>query len=227
MSWNRTAGVAGIANVALAFVEFFGPGFPTIGASAATLDSYFADHRQWMLAAVVVQGLGNALWLVFLGGLSARVLRTGALGAGLTTLAGGLLNVAISLAGLAAIAGLAFGVAGDGDPHLVRGLFVYAGMTLVLSNFMLALMAGGVAAAPVEGWLRVLSGAGALVFLAGGCAFAREGAFSPDGSVQFATYGLELVWTLVVSILLLRSPEPGVGADAWVRDRPVRASAER
>ena len=63
------------------------------------------------------------------------------------------------------------------------------------------------------------------MFLAGGVAFAQGGAFSPDGSVQFATYGLELVWTLAVSILLLRSAEPVLEQSVWVRDRPGRASA--
>ena len=129
MSWNRLAGIAGIGNVALAFVEFFGPGFPAIGARAATLDGYFVDHRHWMLAAVVVQGAGNALWLVFLGGLTARVLRTGALGAGLTTLGRWTAQRRRLARRSRAIAALAYGVAGGGDPHLVRAFFVYAGMT--------------------------------------------------------------------------------------------------
>jgi hypothetical protein len=84
----------------------------------------------------------------------------------------------------------------------------------VLSNFMLALMAAAVAAAPLPSWFRIASALTAAVFLLGGAALARHGALSPDGSVQFATYGLELLWTLAASVLLLRN-----GRDASVDDR--------
>jgi hypothetical protein len=78
-------------------------------------------------------------------------------------------------------------------------------MTLVLSNFLLALMAAAVASAPLPHWFRWASALAAIVFLAGGTALARHGAFSPDGALQFATYGLELVWTLAASIVLLNA----------------------
>ena len=90
-------------------------------------------------------------------------------------------------------------------------------MTLVLSNFLLALMAAAVASAPLAHWFRWASGITAIVFLAGGAALARHGAFSPDGALQFATYGLELLWTLAAATILFNvstdaaadSPHPG------------------
>jgi hypothetical protein len=118
---------------------------------------------------------------------------------------GGALNVAVSLAGLAGIAAIAFSIAGSGDPTLTKAFFEFAAMTLVLSNFFLALMAAAVAASPIRLWFRWTSGLTALVFLAGGAALARHGALSPDGAVQFATYGLELLWTLAAALILLRA----------------------
>lgn len=83
-------------------------------------------------------------------------------------------------------------------------------MTLVLSNVLLALMAIAVAAAQLPRWFRGAGGLTAIVYLAGSTALSRNGAFSPDGAVQFATYGLELAWTLAASIVLLRTSGPHV-----------------
>ena len=203
MRWNRLAAAAGIAYVLLAFVEFFGPSFPKTNDSAAVLDAYFVAHRSWSLAAVVVQGLGNAIWVVFLCGLALLVRRAGSAAAASVALVGGALNVAISLTGLASIAALSFRIAGSGDPALSMAFFELAAMTLVLSNFLLALMAAAVASAPLSHWFRWVSALAAVVFLAGGAALARHGALSPDGALQFATYGLELLWTLAASIVLV------------------------
>jgi hypothetical protein len=205
MRWNRLAAAAGLAYVLLAFVEFFGPSFPLTSDPARVLDSYFVAHRTWSLTAVAVQGIGNAVWLVFLCGLALLIRRAGSTAAGPVALVGGALNVAISLTGLASIAALAFRIAGTGDPNLTRAFFELAAMTLVLSNFMLALMAAAVACAPLTSWFRWATGVTAIVYLAGGAALARHGAFSPDGAVQFATYGLELLWTLVASVILFRA----------------------
>jgi hypothetical protein len=209
MHWNRLAALAGIAYVLLAAVEFFGPGFPQTSEGARALDTYFMDHRSWSLAAVVVQGAGNAIWVVFLCGIALLLHRRGATAPAVACVAGGALNVAVSLSGLAAVAALAFRVAGSGAPDVTLAFFEYAAATLVLSNFMLAVMAAAVAIAPVDRWFRYASGVVAVVFLLGGAAFARHGAFSPDGAVQFATYGAELAWTLAASWMLVRgSPDP-------------------
>jgi hypothetical protein len=206
MRWNRLAATAGFAYVLLAFTEFAGPSFPHTDDSARTLDDYFVLHHSWSLAAVVVEGLGNSLWIVFLCALALFLRRVGSEVCAAVALTAGALNVAISLTGLAAIAALAFRVAGGGAPAVTKAFFEFASMTLVLSNFMLALMAGAVACAAVARWFRWASAISAVVFLAGAAAFARHGAFSPDGAVQFATYGLELAWTLAAGILLLRLP---------------------
>jgi hypothetical protein len=205
MRWNRLAATAGIAYVLLAFVEFFGPSFPQAGDSATTLDTYFLGHHSWALTAVIVEGLGNAIWIAFLCGFAQLLRRRRSQAAASVTLVGGALNVAISLTGLASIAAIAFQIAGSGDPTVTKAFFTLAAMTLVLSNFMLALMAAAVASARIAGWFRYASALAAVVFALGGAAFARQGTMSPDGAVQFATYGLELVWTLAASILLLRS----------------------
>jgi hypothetical protein len=118
----------------------------------------------------------------------------------------GALNVAVSLSGLSCIAALAYGIAGSGDPQVTKAFFTVAAMTLVISNFMLAGMAGGFAASRgLPRAFRVVTGAIATVFLIGGAALARHGAFSPDGAVQFATYASELFWTLAAAILLWRA----------------------
>src|SRR5581483_8759579 len=129
MRWNRLAAVAGIASVLVAFVEFFGPGFPRTGASDGELDAYFVDHRSWTLATVAIQGLSNSIWIVFLCGLALLLRSAGSIAAATVALTGGALNVAISLAGLAGIAALSFRVAGSGDPALTLGFFQFSVMT--------------------------------------------------------------------------------------------------
>jgi hypothetical protein len=211
MRWNRLAAAAGIGYVLLAFVEFFGPSFPRTSDAAPLLDSYFVSHRAWTLAAVVVQGIGNSVWLVFLCGLALLIRRAGSTAASSVALVGGAMNVAISLTGLAGIAALAFRIAGSGDPNLTRAFFEFAAMTLVLSNVLLALMSAAEACAPLASWFRWASGISAIVYLAGGAALARHGAFSPDGALQFATHGLELLWTLIAAAILFRThPEAAV-----------------
>ena len=89
MRWNRLAASAGIGYVLLAFVEFFGPSFPQTSDPARLLDSYFVSHRTWTLTTVVVQGIGNAVWLVFLCGLALLIRRAGSTAAGPVALVGG------------------------------------------------------------------------------------------------------------------------------------------
>jgi hypothetical protein len=218
MHLNRLPAAAGVGYVLLAFVEFFGPGFPSTSDPARVLDAYFVDHRSWSLAAVAVQGVGNSIWIVFLCGLALLLRRGGSASAASVALVGGALNVAISLTGLASIAALAFRIAGSGAPNLTRAFFELAAMTLVLSNFLLALMAAAVAVAARPRWFAWTSGVASVVFLAGGVALARHGAFSPDGAAQFATYGVELLWTLAGSVVIARAHTSGVN------ERVVRPS---
>jgi hypothetical protein len=165
---------------------------------------------------------------VFLCGLALLIRRAGSAPAATVAFTGGALNVAISLTGLASIAAIAFSIAGNGDPALTKAFFTLAAMTLVLSNVLLALMATAVAAARLPRWFRGASGFTAIVYLAGCAALARTGTFSPDGSVQFATYGLELLWTLAASVVLFRaSPchegplsRPGCGRPPVAGSRP-------
>jgi hypothetical protein len=205
MNWNRLAAAAGIGYVLLAFVEFFGPSFPQTSDAAHLLDSYFVSHRTWTLTTIVVEGISNAVWLVFLCGLALLIRHAGSMASSSIVMVGGAMNVAISLTGLAGIAALAFGIAGSGDPNLTKACFEFAAMTLVLSNVLLALMSAAAACAPLASWFRWASGISAVVYLAGGAALARQGAFSPDGAVQFATYGLELLWTLAAAMILFRA----------------------
>jgi hypothetical protein len=228
MRWNRLAAIAGITYFLLAFVEFFGPSFPHASDTANMLDSYFVMHRSWTLTTVIIEGLGNAIWIVFLCGIALLLRRAGSQAAAAVTLVGGALNVAISLTGLASIAAIAFQIAGSGDPTTTKAFFTLASMTLVLSNFMLALMASAVAAAPLARWFRYASALTAIVFALGGTAFARHGTLSPDGALQFATYALELLWTLAASILLLRTdptPTARPTAPAAIRHQPAKAGA--
>ena len=222
MRWNRVAAVAGISYVLLAFVEFFGPSFPHTSDTAGVLDAYFVDHRSWTLTTVVIQGAGNAVWIVFLCGVALLLRRTGSRATASVALVGGALNVAISLTGLASIAAIAFQIAGSGDPAVTKAFFSLAAMTLVLSNFMLALMAFAVAFGPVARWFSYASGMTAIVFALGGAAFARHGTLSPDGAVQFATYALELLWTLTACVVLLRT-SPAVEAPSSAEQQLVTA----
>lgn len=205
MSWNRIAAAAGIATIVLAFLELAGPSFPGTGDSAASIDHFFAAHRSWALAAVVAETAGNALWVAFLCGVAELVRRTGSRLAATTALVAGGLNVATTLAGLAALGAIGSDVAGHGAPQTTRALFELASTTLVLSNGLLALTAIAVAAARVSRTLTVASVVAAAIFIPGAAAYAHNGPFAPDGAVQFATYFAELVWTLVAAGALWRA----------------------
>jgi hypothetical protein len=230
MPLNRVAAAAGIGSVLISFVEFFGPSFPLTSDPAASVARHFVEHRTWTLETVAVQGVDAVLWVVFVSGLVVAIARSGApsaLGAAVVTGAGALLNTAISLTGLAAIAAAAYRVAITGPATEADGYFVFAAMTLVLSNFMLAVMAIGVACSRLSTWFRVASAASAVLYVTGGFALADSGAFSPDGALQFATYGVELAWTVAASVVLLRRPrtstaavavEPSPGVAAGVGD---------
>jgi hypothetical protein len=211
MRSHRIAATAALICFLLAFVELLGPGFPTSNDSAASIDAYFVDHRLWMLTAVLVQGLGNVVWTLFVCLLGWTVARAGCAAAALVGVAGGVLNVAISLTGLSCIAALAYGIAGTGAPAVSKAFFSVASMTLVVSNFMLALMAAGFAASTMlPKAFRVATVLAGVIFLMGGAALSRHGAFSPDGAIQFLSYGVELLWTLAAGVLLWRGrPAPG------------------
>lgn len=205
MKGNRIAAAAGVATVALAFVELVGPSFPGTGDSAATIDGFFHAHSTWALTAVVVETAGNAFWLVFLAGLVERLRAVGSRLSATAALLGGALNVAIALVGLAVLAAIASRGAGHGTPQTTRVLFELASMTLVVSNGFLALTAVAVAAARVTRVLTVASIVAAAIFAPGAAAYASRGAFAPDGGLQFATYFAELLWTLVASVVLWRA----------------------
>jgi hypothetical protein len=227
MQLHRLAAAAGIGSVLIAAVEFFGPSFPLTSDPAAAVARHFVDHRQWALTAVAVQGVDAVLWVVFISGLVVTIARSGtsaAPAAAVITGAGAFLNTAISLTGLAAIAATAYRVAGAGPSSQADGYFVFAAMTLVLSNFMLAAMAAGVSLAPLAPWFRVFSAFTAPIYLAGGFAFASSGAFSPDGALQFGTYGAELAWTIAASVVLLRTPQP-VTTSSRLQQAPESPSA--
>ena len=225
MRWNHLAAAAGIGYVLLAFVEFFGPSFPQTSDPARVLDAYFVAHRPWSLVAVAVQGVANSIWIVFLCGLVLLLRRAGSVAAATVALVGGALNVAISLTGLASIAAIAFRIAGSGSPDLTRAFFELSAMTLVLSNFLLALMAAAVAVAAASRWFASASAVASAVFLIGGAALARHGVLSPDGAVQFATYGIELLWTLAASIVVARARTKDVNTHALFPSGSIRADS--
>jgi hypothetical protein len=210
-TWDRVAPGFGVV-----FAVFFVLGFLLIGDSPSLDDSpeeiatYFDDERGKLLMVIVLFGLAIVAFLWFLGSLvhTLRVeadesrLAATALGAGVvtTTVFGGivLLN-----------AGLTFQIAEDGDPGVVAAVYDLAWVASTLISYPLAALvfATGIGVwrsrlLPV--WFGWTSAVVAVVILASGTTWAKDGFWAPDGLYNaYISPIIFVVWTVAASVLLL------------------------
>ena len=219
--WDKLAAAGGIVGVVLFVVAGIVYGSPPgVGDDAASVASFFDDHRDRVLCTVFLQGLGVLAILWFVAALVQTMREAGE--ARLATAAFGSFLLAFSLGGIAALsrATLAYSVADEG-PDLVLPLYHLSVVVDVFASLLGAGLFVAVAGATLRTglfprWWGWLSGIAGLLSIIAATAWARDGFWSPTGGLSYVGFGVFLVWMLVTSILLTmklreapaRAPEP-------------------
>jgi hypothetical protein len=212
--WERLWRSAGVQSVGLFVVAYFVYGNqPHVGASTETLVTFYQGDRMRILIATVLDGFAllNLMWF-------AAALRTTLAGAGQdgwgaaatasSAALGGLLLLLITVS-----AGLAYSIAGSGNPALLGGFNDFTWAAVVLSSFPRAMLTMSAAfglwrAGLISNGLFAVGVAAVVLVLLGGTTWLSGGFWAPDGIYsRFASPLICVLWVLVVSrVLLTRSP---------------------
>ena len=211
--WEHLWRQSGIQFVALFVIAYGLYGYqPQVGASATELVAFYTGERTRILIAAVCSGLAalNLMWF-------AAALRTvladagqdgwGAAATAASSAVGGLFLLYTAIG-----AGLAYSIAGSGNPSLTSGLNDLTWALAVLSSFPRAMliMAGSFGFWRAGLISNALFGAcvGAVVLgVAGGTTW-LSGAWAPDGVyTRFVWPLIGLVWVVIMSrVLLTKTP---------------------
>ena len=183
---------------------------PKVGASAATLVSFYDGHRTRILIAGVILGLAVLCLLWFAAALS-NALRDAGQGtwAAAATAASAALGVAFFVL-ITLSATLAYSIAGSGNDQITSGLNDLAWVLKVVASFPAAMliMAGtfGLRQAGIISRASFAAGVAAVVLvLLGATTWAGDGIWAPDGTYsRFISPIIGLVWIAVVSGFLYK-----------------------
>lgn len=208
--WDRWAPFSGIVFVALLVATFFLPAKtpPDTGDSAATWVSFIEAHRTAILANAYVSGLAIVFFLFFLGSLVTRLRAAGEQRLGAVALGGGLVLAGLALIWMSMQAAIAWNLVHDLQPGDVKMLLV---APMFGFGFPLAALAGAASIAAWRSnfwrsWFSQAGLVGALWFVVGGAALARDGFFSPQGAYGFISFLAFLAWMLLASAFMLARP---------------------
>lgn len=210
-SMDRAAAVSGIVAVVLIIISVvLTPIAPDPDAPLKDILSYFSDHHSGVLISAVLSFLSVPTFLLFAGGLRARVGRSagdGDVALGFVTASAATL---VGMVLLNSLLGAALGqwIAGLGDDHTVRAVFVlsnlsFGPLSLGTGTFLLAGAAAVLATRLLPAWL----GWWALVFgvigVVGGCSIIAS---TKSGVSVLGLVGLVgfLVFVLGTAIVQLR-----------------------
>jgi hypothetical protein len=215
MSGRRQAAVGAFAVVALWLIGFFLSGKPPrFGDPPEKVVDYYSSHHKQVLIAVILVGIGIAVFLLVISQLS-LYLR----GSGQRSLAPVVLVAGAAMMGLFAVGDALYGVIAQAvvvpgaDPGLAKVLYMldqFAGIPmywislLLFGSVMLAANRG-----VFPGWALWFSGLLAILAILGGLSVKADGVFAA-GTGLFATlgFGAALLFLLEVGILLWTAPEP-------------------
>ena len=181
---------------------------PSPTGPAGEIASFFDDHRSGILAGAYVQMLALFLLAVLFAALADDVMSAESLAGRLARIALVLLLVAYT-AYVFLTAALAFGAAVDAGPAVGKALWQIRFVAETFVNFPAAMLVGSVGVAAggaTRPWYRCFSLAGAVAFLVGGAAVARNGFFAPDGGYGFILFWLLPLWAAVTAFAA--SPKP-------------------
>jgi hypothetical protein len=223
VNWDRIWRMSGITSVVLFVIAWAIYGDqPKVGASPASLVSFYDGDRTRILIAIII--LGQAvLNLVWFAAAISTVLRDAGQGGWATAATAASAAVGSAFFALMTVVGaLAYSVAGSGNDALTSGLNDLTWALIVVSSSPRAMLIMAVSfglwrAGKIS---NVIFGAGvaALVLvLLGSTTWASSGIWAPDGAYsQFISPIIGLVWTVVIRGVLLsrtapstvRAPEP-------------------
>ncbi len=212
--WERLWRSAGVQSVGLFVVAYFVYGNqPHVGASTEALVTFYQGDRMRILIATVLDGFAllNLMW--FAAALRTTLADAGQDGWGAAATAssaalGGLLLLLITVS-----AGLAYSIAGSGNPALLGGFNDFTWAAVVLSSFPRAMLTMSAAfglwrAGLISNRLFAVGVAAVVLVLLGGTTWLSGGFWAPDGIYsRFVSPLICVLWVLVVSrVLLTRSP---------------------
>ena len=207
---GRLPGLAGALSVAAMIAAFMVVPADSGGAAPADIIQRYADGSDGYLRTTVLESLSMMLLIVLIAGLCDLLRRRpgGELSATVVGLGGGVV-AACQLVGYGLIATLALGTAERGDEAVVMAVYDASAVAFVVSYVGLALACLGTAAVLIRGASghRVAGGISLLVgttAVVGATAYAAEGALSPHGDLSFLVLLLQLLWSVTVSVSMLR-----------------------
>jgi hypothetical protein len=205
----------GIGFAVLALVALLLPGAPPkADDSIGRIGSYLSDHDSDLLTASLLLGIAAVLFLWFLGSLRSY-LRAAEGGEGRLSAAafgGGILGIALLLAGVAVLNGIAFKLTDSHGvgPDLVRAFFDASAAVLAMGSFGFAVFFGAASCSAARSgalppWLYWSGSVIAVLQLLGGLALvAKSGFFAVGGAMGFIAPAAALIWVVAVSVVIMR-----------------------
>jgi len=212
---RRWDAATGIGFSVLAVVALVLPGSPPKADDRILeIATYFTDKRGEILTANLLLGVAAVLFVWFLGSVRSY-LRAGEGGEGRLSAAafgGGIAGIALLLAGLGLLNGVAFKLA-DGrlpDPAVTRALFDASSAVLTMVGFAFAVFfaaasCSGARSGALPPWAYWSGSVVALLQLLAGLALvAKSGFFATGGAMGFIAPLTGVVWVVAVSVLIMQ-----------------------
>ncbi|MDX6617533.1 MAG: hypothetical protein QOD60_2624 [Solirubrobacterales bacterium] len=212
---GAATGLAAVALLGVNFIIGLSPKPPSLNAGVAPVAAFVAQNKDALHVEILLTSLSMLFFLWFLGSVRVAV-RNGEGGAGRISgivSGGGIVGAAFVLLAMVfyAAASLHPGLVLPGITHtlvdlgaLCLGMGTAAFAVMYLGVAVVSLMDGG-GLPKLIGWLSLIAGALALVGLV--AVFNDDGIFAADGAFGYwARYGAFVLWTLVVSGMLVQNP---------------------
>ncbi len=215
--WERYGAGTGIAFaiLAVAAVLIVPQSPPAADDSVRQIQAYFTEHRDGLLLAGFITGLGVAFALWFVGSLRGHLTEADGETGRLASVAfgGGLVAGGLALVGTAISSAVAFSVAEStlpGSQAVMRALFDLSNMTFSLAWFPTAVLVGATGLASsrtgaLPMWHSRASGVMSVAFvIAAASTFVERGPLAAGGAYGYVMFLLFVAWVLVTSILLVQ-----------------------
>lgn len=210
---RRFDAATGIVAMGLFVVGFLLPGTPPkADDTVVKITNFLVDKRGDILAGSALIALGCVFFLWWLGSLRSY-LRAGEGGEGRLSIAafgGGVLGLAMTVAGAAVFSGLVFKAARLGNPALNRALFDTAGAFFALGGVGFTVLIGAASCSAARSgslppWLYWFGSVAAVLQLITVAAiFAGSGFFAGGGAMAFIGFLAALIWVVAVSVLMMQ-----------------------
>jgi hypothetical protein len=214
---RRADAATGIVAMILFIVGFALPGTPPKADDPPhEITAFFTDHRGAILAGSFIAGLGAVAFLWFLGSLRSY-LREAEGGLGRLSAAafgGGIAAAAVLIASVAALSAGAFEVGGLGDDTVNRAMYDLGTFLGFAAGFGFAVLLGAASCSAARSgalppwlyWLGSVAAAAQLLSTVG--LFAGSGFFAEGGVFVVIAFLIAAVWTVAVSVVMIRYHRP-------------------